>query len=490
MIDKSGFSLTIVVSALTALLAGMASQSLQADVWVFEPSVALDQRFDDNYYLLPTASESSLSATRAVGELGFSRQSQIYSIKGIARVDALLITETDVGEENLDSNQILGISGLRRTKRSRYGARFNFTRDTPSRDIGADISDDSSIAEDTGLDEVQSLYSNVIRNEFFIDGTYEFDLTRRLSFDALASYTDVDHGLPSTEDVILQSFLDFRQDLNPDASPTELTDADIFTVDGELDDFIETQARLGLRYALTPISTLSVTANYSRQVSQIEVESAFEFKTPDSSNRFILRNPRRDAITETSTLSLGYERQLTPLLRIGVTGGVYLSEGDVTDTFTILREDLRDPEDDGTNSSTGFLASINLRYDAGLTKYAARFAVDVEPSSTGDQIETNELTGEAIRTLSPRLKVSLRGRAFEPDRLQATVDDRFARRFISIEPKVQWQYTRNWTVTAAYRYRRQRARIDPESSDSNAVLFAIKYSPPSKVGLAAAANGL
>ena len=480
--------MAIVSGALLTMMAGLTSQSLQADVWVLEPSVALDQRIDDNYYLLPTDSESSLTATRAVGELGFSRQSRVYSIKGIARVDALLITETDVGDENLDSNQIFGILGKRRTARSRYGARFNFTRDTPSRDIGADISDDSSIAEDTGLDEVQSLFSNVIRNEGFIEANYAYDLTRRLTFDALASYTDVDHGLPSVEDVILQSFIDFRS-ADPNASPTELRDDEVFTVDGELDDFVETDARLGLRYTLSPIVTVSVSANYSRQVSQIEVESAFEDKMPDSSNRLILRNPRRDSISETTTLSLGYERQLTPILRFGVIGGVFNSTGDVTDTFTILREDLRAPDDDGRTSTNGFLASIFVDYDAGRTKYKARFAVDVEPSSTGDQIETNELTGEAVHTLSPRLKVSLKGRAFEPDRLQATVDDRFARRFISIEPKVQWQYTRSWTVTAAYRYRRQRARVDPESSDSNAVLLAIKYSPPSKVGQAAAENG-
>ena len=172
MMDKSSSSRAIVSGALFTLLTGVASQSLQADVWVLEPSVALDQRIDDNFYLLPSASESSLTATRAVGELGFSRRAQNYSIKGIARIDGLLITETDVGEENLDSNQILGIVGQRRTARSRYGARFNYTRDTPSRDIGADISDDASIAEDTGLDEVQSLFSNVTRNEGFIETNY------------------------------------------------------------------------------------------------------------------------------------------------------------------------------------------------------------------------------------------------------------------------------------------------------------------------------
>ena len=138
----------------------------------------------------------------------------------------------------------------------------------------------------------------------------------------------------------------------------------------------------------------------------------------------------------------------------------------------------------------GFLASTSLVYDAGATRYSARFAVDVLPSSVGSRVETNELTGQLDHKLSRRLDFSLRARAFEPDRLGATPDNDFARRFISFEPRIQWKYTRNWTVSAAYRYRRQRARSAPESAESNAVLFAIKYTPPSKIRDRAAANGL
>jgi len=125
-----------------------------------------------------------------------------------------------------------------------------------------------------------------------------------------------------------------------------------------------------------------------------------------------------------------------------------------------------------------------------LTRYEARFRVDVQPSSSGSQVETQELIGEIYRELSPDLNVSLRSRAYEPDRLGANEEDRFARRFISIEPKVNWQFSRNWTVSAAYRYRRQKARVDPISAESNAVLFALTYTPPSALRDAAQANGL
>jgi hypothetical protein len=119
-----------------------------------------------------------------------------------------------------------------------------------------------------------------------------------------------------------------------------------------------------------------------------------------------------------------------------------------------------------------------------------KFSVDVQPSSSGSQVETQELTGDIFRIINPRLNFSLRARAYEPDRLGANEEDRFARRFISIEPKIDWKYARNWTVSAAYRYRRQKARIDPVPAESNAILLSLKYTPPSKIRDAATANGL
>lgn len=457
----------------TGVAVSLAGSAVLADVWVFEPSITLDQRIDDNYYLLPGTEDTSLSATRAVGELGFSRQSQIYSIKGIARVDALLTTSTDVGDENLDSNQILGINAQRRSQRSRYGAIFNYTRDTPSRDIAADISEDGSIATDTGLTDTQSLYSNVARTTGLIETYYEYDITRRLQFDADVSYSDVQHGFASLEDILAQATID-GIDINS-----------VTAISGELDDFTEAEAQLGLKYQYSRIETLSTSFSISQQVSQVEVDADFAFQTRVSPDYDLYRFPRRESVSSTTTVRLGYERLLTPLLKFGISGGVYNNKADIRDSFDVARNVTVD----GITKSDGWLADLSLSYDAGLTQYSAVFAVDVEPSSSGSQVETNQLSGKAERILSPRLKVSLSGRAYEPDRLVALVDDRFARRFISIEPKVQWQYSRNWTLTAAYRYRRQKARVDLVSSESNAILLAIKFTPPSEIRDAAAANG-
>ena len=481
------------------------SEHLLADVWVLAPSLTLDQRFDDNYFLIP-AGDGSLNATRAVGELGLSREAENYVIKGLARVDALLTTNTDVGDEDLDSNQIFAIDASRQAPRSSYGVLLNYKNDTPSRDIAADLSDDEAIAEDTGLIETQSLSSNVARQEITIEPRYQYDITRRLVFDADAAFTDVQHDLPSAQDAIFQRYLDtfprnedgsFDGELLPFDEVTIDDVGGVFSPTGELDDYRETELDLGLRFKLTPVTTLTTSLGYSRFVAQVlPAPEAFftEFQVmPDNEVRQIVRRPRRDLISTTTTLTLGYERFLTPVLQFTVDGGVYFNTSDNSDTFRAddVTSDPSVPVPEvGTTDSNGWLASTSVTYDAGLTRYSARFAIDVLPSSSGAQVESNELTGEALRILSPRLNVSLRGRAFEPDRLGARVDDRFARRFISIEPRIQWQYTRNITLAAAYRYRRQRARVDPGASESNALLLAITYTPASRIRDAAQANGL
>ncbi|MFK7858944.1 MAG: hypothetical protein AB8B64_08990 [Granulosicoccus sp.] len=467
-----------------------------ADVVVFEPSIALDQRFDDNYFLNVNGA-GSLSATRAIADLGLSSQSETFVLRGLARVDSLLTTSSEVVEEGVDHNYIAFLDFTRRTERSRYGVKFERKQDTPSRDIAADISNEESLAEDTGQVETQSLFSNVARKEFKIEPTFEFDITRRLLFDAKIKWTAVDHGTPAAQDVIYQRY---RDSLAPGEVPlpydaVTIEDVGVFTPDGELDDYEEGELELGLRYKLSPVVTLGVKAGYSRFTSEVEPDPAaiipFEDLIADPLVPEIRRKPRRDLVSTKSTFQLSYERFLTPTLQFVINGGLYTN---TTDTSETLRpDDLPEGQGGlagGTTENDGWIASTSLAYNTDSTRYEARFAVDVQPSSAGTQVETNELTGSMRRVLSPRLDFSIHGRAFEPDRLVARQNDRFARRFISFEPKIQWKYTRTWTLSAAFRYRRQKARTEFISAESNAILLAIKYTPASKVGDAERANRL
>lgn len=509
LFNRSGIN---TVSSLTilGLTASLVSLPATADVWVFEPSISLDQRFDDNYYLIP-AGDGSLSATRAVGELGLSRESQATSYRGLVRVDGLLTTSNANGDEGLDSNQIAAAEAVHRTARARYGVLVTYTQDTPSRDIAADLSDVDNLISDTGLDLTQS--SNVARQEVVIEPSYQYDLTRRLAFDTQATFTIVDHELPSPQDAIYEQYirtfvangtagspLPYNEVTIEDlrANPDDTGDV-VFSPTGELDDFEEAELDMGFRFKYSPITTLTTKVSYSRFTAEVEPDpraNVNDSLIPDPDNRFIVRKPRRDSISTTATFKLGIERSLTPTLLLAVDGGVYTNTSDLTDTLHTDdvaegNEPISQDEIDALKTDTdGWLASISLTYDAGVTRYVGKFAVDVEPSSSGTQVETHELTGTLNHIISPRMNFALRARAYEPDRLGAISEDRFARRFISFEPKIEWKAARNWTVAAAYRYRRQKAQVDPISAESNAVLFSLKYTPASEVRDAANASGL
>lgn len=490
----------------TALISSVIlfSAPIHADVWVLEPSISLDQRFDDNYYLYPSV-DGGLTATRAVGELGLSRESRTAVLKGLVRVDGLLTTSNENGNEGLESNQIVGFNAKFRTARSRYGVGATFKQDTPSRDIAADLSDTESLASDTGVNASQA--SNVARREIVLNPNFQYDLTRRLVFDTGATLTLVEHDLAAPQDVIYNQYLAIfprNEDGSYDGAPkpyNEVTLDDVgsvFTPSGELDNFDESEVEMGFRYKYSPITTLSFKAGYSQFNAKVEPHPSiivpFDQKIPDEDVPEIRRDPRRDAISTTATFKLGFERSLSPTLLLGVSGGVYTNTTDQSNTIdfdgidpSIFSQDFLDSLE---TESDGWLASVSLTHNTSVTRYVGKFLVDVEPSSSGAQVETNELTGEMFRVLSPRLNFSLRGRAYEPDRLGAKQDDRFARRFISLEPKIEWKYARNWTVSAAYRYRRQKAQVDPVAAESNALLLALKYTPPSEIRDRAKANGL
>ena len=169
------FSVTgVAVTTCGFLLLCLTATAAHADVWVFEPAIAIDQRFDDNYRIRPQRSSSvnpdtgevvvdvehqakePVNATRIVGSLGLSKESANTVIKGIARVDGLLTeSKTESVSDGLSSNQLLFLDYTFNDVRTTYGIGLDFTQDSPSRDISADITDEGVTASDTGASTTQ-----------------------------------------------------------------------------------------------------------------------------------------------------------------------------------------------------------------------------------------------------------------------------------------------------------------------------------------------
>jgi len=457
------------------------SQAVIADVWVFSPSLALDQRFDDNYRLEPELS-NAVNATRVVGSLGLSRESPAASIRGLLRIDGLL-SQGDVASEELSSNQILFLESTWKKPRTEFGIGLNFKQDTPSRDISADITDISSTAADTGASLTQD--KNVGRKRFILSPRYSYNLTRRSSVEAGLTYTTVKHEQTSPADAIREQWLLLPENQGQEP-PDELTIDDVnspFTIDDELDDFEEAAVTLKYSYDWSPLVKISALIGYSEYEALQEPDNSvsipFEDKEPDPDEILILRDPKRKLYSNTKSLRFGYDRILSPTLNVGVQLGVYQTETDDSDLFRASNDDplVQLP----VEVSDGYLFNVTARKDADISQYSLRMGVDVYPSDVGRQVEAFEAVGDYGRQLRPLLDFSFRVRAYEPDALNSGEDDEFARRFLSFEPKFIWRYSRAWTAAASYRYRRQKSQVDTSFGESNALLFSIKYTPPSAI---------
>ena len=470
-----------------------------ADVWVFEPSAAIDQRFDDNYTIDPNVS-NKVSATRLVGTLGLSREAPAAKFSGLLRVDGLVV-QSDEQNNELNSNQVLFLNSQFNSARSEYGIGFNLKRDTPSRDIAADLTDISSVAADTGASVTQD--DNVARMRLLITPNWKFNLTRRTTLETSLDYTQVEHELPTATDVLTAKWLQ-----GPDAqagapfpNPITIDDTGFFTVDDELDDFKEAAFNVGIKTKLSPITTLSFYAGYSDYRAESEVDKntiyvPFEELIPDSEIKDIRRLPKRETRSNTTKFRIGYDRAFTPTLNVGFQVGIYTTQIDDSDMIRetdVIPVGLPDNEiqaaedklqaalDNRVSDSSGYLANVTATKNTGITRYSFKFGVDVLPSDIGSQVESLEAVGALERELGPLLDFSFRMRAYEPDRLDTKGADRFARRFISIEPKLIWRFSRSWTTAASFRYRRQKSQADTRSGESNALLFSLKYTPPSAI---------
>lgn len=476
----------------------------QANVWVFEPSAAIDQRFDDNYTIDPD-SPDGVSATRVVGTLGLSREAQSAKFTGLVRVDGL-VTQSDTNNSSLSSNQVLFLKSEFTQERSKFEIGFNIKRDTPSRDISADLTDISSVASDTGASVTQD--NNVARTRLLLSPNWQYNLTRRTTLETSLDFTQVAHETPSANDTLLNRWYESAQPGDVPPNPITIEDTGFFTVRDELDDFKEIALNFGVKNQLSPITTLSFFAGFSRYSAMTEpnpiARIPFEQTIPDDEVPDIRRNPKRLSLSTTSTFRIGYDRAFTETLNVGFQVGIYSNKIDDTDLLRAndphdfqFDPNLSDAQADAKfqealnnriSSNSGYLANVTATKSTGLTQYSAKFGVDVLPSDVGSQVESLEVIGDLFRVVNPLLDFSFRVRAYEPDAFNAAGDNKFARRFLSMEPKLIWRFTRAWTTAASVRYRRQKSQSATRSGDSTALLFSLKYTPPSAIRDAQAAN--
>lgn len=129
---------------------------------------------------------------------------------------------------------------------------------------------------------------------------------------------------------------------------------------------------------------------------------------------------------------------------------------------------------------TGFVFTLEGVKRTGLTTFSGALERDVNPSASGNAVETDELTFNVARQLSERSQVILRSRIFETEALEQT-NSGANRRYIAISPTLQYELSPSWALEAGYEYQRQKRFFLTDSADSNSVFLSLVWERPTIV---------
>jgi len=133
-----------------------------------------------------------------------------------------------------------------------------------------------------------------------------------------------------------------------------------------------------------------------------------------------------------------------------------------------------------SGSDDGVLAQIEANRSTGRTTYAGRVGRTLFPSGSGDVVLADELILNAVHQYSELVTLTWRNKLFQNKALRdnANAD----RRFLALEPSVNWRFKRWWVLDAGLRYRREKRDNVATSGVSTAGFVGVTYSRPLQGG--------
>ena len=126
--------------------------------------------------------------------------------------------------------------------------------------------------------------------------------------------------------------------------------------------------------------------------------------------------------------------------------------------------------------ATSYSGGAGMDWAFQVTQVYLDLTRTVQPVSSGNTVERNQLLGRVTRDLTPLLIGYVGGRAFKDSTLERglTYSDRtYGVGTIGFE----WRFSRAWTLAGQYNYSRQKFAIDAEAATSNAATLSFVYEP-------------
>ncbi len=193
--------------------------TVRAEGWIVTPALSVDERFDGNFRL-DTEPKDSVWTSTLSGRVELARKTDTTELRAFGLISGLFYSGETRGLPN-QSNQLAGVSGLKRTELDAWGLNSTYTRDSVIRTVDLIVEPggvESDVAQDIDVDLTET---PVRRARFRVSPSWRRTLTERSDFQFLYRFQDV-----SFEEVEGQSLTDFRDhDINGQLS-YNLTDVD------------------------------------------------------------------------------------------------------------------------------------------------------------------------------------------------------------------------------------------------------------------------
>jgi hypothetical protein len=196
--------------------------------------------------------------------------------------------------------------------------------------------------------------------------------------------------------------------------------------------------RLGLRYSrhINPRDSFNITTDASRY-----------------------RAAAVDNTTDTARLLVGFARAFSEVTRGSIALGASSTKEDIGGNI---------------DHASGFVLEATATQRSEITRLDGSIRHDVSPSGIGRSIKSDQVRVRWRRGLTPKLDFLLQARLIKNNVLKGsapTVD----RRYYEVEPALEYKWTPQWALRAAYGYRYQKFDVDPTSATSNAIFIGVTY---------------
>ena len=435
--------------AISCTVLVLAAGELQADAWQKEPSYGVELGYNDNYTLQPEP--ESANATRKIQEVSTVKASAGLALVQLkpaytAIIEGKLIAtaysgdtkgyladdpnSTDASapkvyrgaelEDRIDAAVNLGIESRRERSTWRFDA--SVLTDSLLQDISLDTATDEVAPDNADIDD-GTVRDDVTRTRLSVTPSYLFKLSPISLFrTALTVSTATYDNTPLTnlKDYSEQKLMGFYS--------REFTRVNSWSVDAEL-------------------------RNY-------EADDAGQF--------------------DSAVVGLGVQHKFSETTQLGLR----LAQSTTSYDY-----------DDSSGRASKPLVQLTGSKNTGRTTYSLRMGAELYGSATGDVVRADELLFNAVYQYSELTTLTWRSKLFQnkslrdkfPGAAETLTDaeraynlgiDESNRRYLALEPTLNWRFSRWWVLDTGLRYQREKRDSLGSSGESTYAFVGVTFSKP------------